>query len=147
MPEEQADLILRRAFHWGALFVGDAEADFEADLRDHAGIRSGRFHAWIPVRHAQDVDPTDGLPDDLPIPPFEVTVTCRLLSAATQPTSVDVTLDVPSGRISLGDADDEIVLDVAPGAWTLQIVLEPADHAEHVELRLSPASSTVDTSW
>jgi hypothetical protein len=147
VPEEQADLILRRAFHWGALFVGDADADFETDLRERSGIRAGRFHAWIPVRHAQDVDLAEGLPDDTPIPPFEVTVACHLLPAATLPTSVEVTLDVPSGRISLGDADDEAVLDVAPGSWTVQIVLEPADHAERVELRLSPAQLTVERSW
>jgi hypothetical protein len=48
-------------------------------------------------------------------------------------------LAVPSGVLVIGDADLEEPLAVTPGRWRVQVSLKPQEHAERVDLWLTPA--------
>ena len=141
---ELSELSIRRPFNWGGLIVGDSAAEIGTDLHAHAGVSAGRHHAFIPVRHAQDVEFGDDLADDEPIPPFEVDVTCEIAAVAEPRSEIELVLEVPSAQVSLGDAESELTFEVTPGRWLLQIHLEPLAHPERVRLRLSPASPVND---
>jgi hypothetical protein len=129
---------VRRPFHWGIVLLGDSSADLDLNADATDNIRTGRHHLAIAVRHAQDVDDEPDVALDQPIPPFEVTVSCRVQPHAETDAQFSAVLNVPSGRISLGDADEEIYFNVSPGGWLVQLTWQPADHPEHVDVRVSP---------
>ena len=132
---------IERAFYWGIVIVGDAEdADIE-ELPTGSGIRSARRCIVIPVRHAQDVEPSTATNSGVDRP-FKVRVTVvraagheSLLAGA-----VETVIAVPSGRLASGDADDTTTVAVRPGRVRVIVSVNPANDAEHVELTLRPES-------
>ena len=133
----EAQIQLERAFYWGIVIVGDAEdADIE-ELPAGWGVRSARRCVAIPVRHAHDVEPS-AVTDGGSGPSFKVSVTVvRAAGNETLPAGdADTVIEVPSGRLSIGDADDMTTVEVRPGRLRIVVVVSPAEDAERMELTL-----------
>ena len=45
-------------------------------------------------------------------------------------------IDVPSGVLTLGDAEHEDVIEIGPGRWTVQVACSPHEFAENVRVWL-----------
>lgn len=88
----------------------------------------------IPVRHAQDVD----LPDTGEVEPCSVGVSCTPLGEEHDGSGFGATLDLPSGIMTVGDADAQEIMTLRPGRWMLQIALDPTAHAETVDVTYRP---------
>jgi hypothetical protein len=121
-----------RAFAWGIVIIGDADTqEILSPERDTAIVSSDSAVVML-VRHAQDVvDPDD---EEL-----LVEVHCTAGSTGRDDLTFDGDILVSSGRLSIGDADHEDTLIVAPGPWRLQIAAEPIEHPERVTVWFSPA--------
>jgi hypothetical protein len=135
------DVALRRPFGWGVLFLGDSRAD-HIEVDPETLVTWGREDQTVAVlvRHAQDVDADvlDALADDDEVPEVEVSVNVHWGAADTA--DVEGVIAVPSGVLAIGDADVEEPISVTPGRWCVQISLEPREHAERVDVWLTPAS-------
>jgi hypothetical protein len=141
-PDQQGERILRRAFGWGVLFIGDATADIvEVDPEVRVTWGSGREAVAVLVRHAQDTDDDvlDGLGDDDEVPDAEVSVVVRWGAEAGRETDADGFIAVPSGVLAVGDADAEESVQLVPGAWRLQLAFDRPQDADRVDVWLSPA--------
>ncbi|MGH9153441.1 MAG: hypothetical protein ACRD03_13810 [Acidimicrobiales bacterium] len=127
---------LRRPFNWGVVLVMDSDsADVPLRLDDSGVARSPTGMAFA-VRHAQDVEAV-GLAPDEPVPPFVVEV--RVLPGPPdRATTVEHEIRVDSGAITVGDAEAEERLEVAPGEFLVSILLDDPAHAEHVTIWLTP---------
>jgi hypothetical protein len=140
-PASVDGVTLQRAFGWGVLFFGDSNAQ-------PAGMDADAVVTWgsedeavaVLVRHAQDIDADvlDALDDDQEAPLVEITVSVHW--GATDSADADGFIAVPSGVLVIGDADWEEPLAVLPGRWRVQVSLEPEEHAERVDLWLTPAT-------
>ena len=121
---------IQRRFGWGILLIGDAESS-DIPLGPGRGVAiSTATNICVRVRHAQDVEsPSDG---NLEVPPFEVSVRCVSGVSHALALCFDGTIDLPSGRLSIGDADDEKILALRPGRWRFQIEVDTRDHPERV---------------
>ena len=141
-PDPDGDIVLRRAFGWGVLFIGDAEADI-VEVEPDSVITWGREDQTVAVlvRHAQDVDDEvlDALHDDDEVPDAEVAVSVHWGPLVDGKPVDEGVIAVHSGRVSVGDADHENSFSVAPGRWHVQIGLEPIQHAERIDVWLSRA--------
>lgn len=77
----------------------------------------------------------DHLGADDPIPDFRVQVRCLVDAGAG---SVDGVFDghllCPSGRLVVGDAEEERVIEVPAGRLRVQVDCAPLEHAERVAL-------------
>ncbi|MGO1204382.1 MAG: hypothetical protein ACTIME_07075 [Cellulosimicrobium funkei] len=94
----------------------------------------------MPVLHAADVDVSDDWPDE--VDPPSATVTVTVVVGEPLPTGVaefDGRLSCPSGRLSIGDAENERTLDVPRGPLRVQVDREPAEYANHVTMRIAAA--------
>ncbi|GAB3871994.1 hypothetical protein [Terrabacter terrigena] len=102
--------LIRRPFHWGIVIVSDVKSGGDIpEVHPNALVTANDHGVIVLVRHAQDIPSFDGNFDWA-----ESEVMVRLLpaSAATRTDRREVfrgRLSVPSGRISMGDADDEVV--------------------------------------
>jgi hypothetical protein len=47
-------------------------------------------------------------------------------------------IDVPSGVLTVGDAEHEDALELGPGRWAVQVGCSPHDFAENVHVWLQP---------
>jgi hypothetical protein len=133
---------LRRSFAWGVFFIGDSKADV-VEVNPDVAVTWGREDEALAVgvRHAMDVDDQvlDALDDDEEVPWVEVTVNVHWGGPSASRTDGDGLIDVPSGVVTIGDANFEDVFALPPGRWRVQLSLEPHDNAEHVDVWLSPA--------
>lgn len=122
-----------RAFAWGIVIIGDADTqEIPSPDRDNA-IVSSDSAVVVQVRHAQDVaDPDDS--------EFLVEVRCTEGSTDRIGMSFDGDILIPSGRLSIGDADHEDTIIVTPGRWRLQVDTQPVERPERVSLWFSPAA-------
>ena len=128
-------------FRWGLLLAFDEQESFDLppDLGDEA-IASSPSCLAVPVLHAADVDVSDDWPDEAAPPP--ATVTGPVGVGEPLPTGVaefDGRLSCPSGRLSIGDAENERTLDVPRGPLRVQVDREPAEYANHVTMRIAAA--------
>ena len=143
MTDAGEDLRISRAFGWGLLIIADSTATDLDDVDPDLPVTWARDHAHVGVRHAQDVDVDDlELDDDDELPEAEVSVTVRLRAAAEDATAFDGVIEVPSGTITVGDADEEEALVVGAGSWRLQIDLDPPEHPTEVDIWVSPAAES-----
>jgi hypothetical protein len=124
---------LHRAFGWGGVMIMDGDSSDVPTAPDEMGVARSGAGVCFPVRHAQDVETPKDLPPDEPIPPFEVNVDLFFGAAERPPTFVH-RMSVPSGRISVGDADEEELIEVPPGRVDVSVWLSEIPHAEHVEV-------------
>ncbi len=133
---------IRRPFHWGIVVVAvePPTGDIPAVVGDTLVVANAHS-LIILVRHAQDIESLDGEYD---FAEAEVTVR-QMVGPMSSPASGRVVyegvLDVPSGRLSVGDADDWVILPAHHGANTAVVSVEagvPADElspdAVHVDL-------------
>ena len=133
-------MTIRRPFHWGIVVLipeGDAQVP---DVDPDAMVSTNGQALVILVRHAQDVDSFD---DDVRW--AEAEIVFRLL--VEEPTSAvprrEVfrgVIDMPSGRLEVGDADGNVVVPAHPGANTVIVTVDPAHPADD----LSPEQIQVD---
>ena len=109
---------IKRPFHWGiVIIVGDDwGGESEVPAFDPARmVAANDFAVTIAVRHAQDTDEVETGDDGVEyVKLAEATVVARLLdSPPTDEGRREVfswVIAVPSGRLSIGDADEETIV-------------------------------------
>ena len=119
-----------RPFNWGGVLIMDsATADIPPSFGPHGLVRSSTCLGFV-VRHAQDTaEATDG--------PFEVALDIRW-GPPNGDVSIAHRIDVPSGAMTIGDADAEEVVPVV-GPCLVSVALDDETHAERVTIWLTPA--------
>jgi hypothetical protein len=140
-----ATTCIRRPFHWGIVIIADAESGSQIPDVDPGKAISSNEHGIVAlIRHAQDIDSFEGEFDWA-----EAQVLVRLLTRP-EPPSADRRevfrgrLKIASGRISVGDADGEVVHPAHEG-WNELIVTVASDVAvsdfspEELRIDLIPA--------
>jgi hypothetical protein len=126
---EISELTATRSFAWGVLVVGDAESHDIPPLEPLKTIAATDSTVVIRVRHAQDVTDIDD---------SEFLVNVRVAADSGHGEGVEATVAVPSGRLSVGDANAADIVNLRPGRWRLRIEVEPDDVPERVAVWLSP---------
>lgn len=123
---------LRRPFNWGLLLLADqASTELPEGPRSRPPyVTATQSAAAIAVRHAQDVD-------DLHAGPAEVTVNLYVDTAPERDPAYLGSIDIPSGVIEVGDAEETEALEIGAGHWTLQISAEPTEHPEKISIWLN----------
>lgn len=115
-----------RPYYWGAIYLSDAECqdDFDIDFHGDGPVFATAAHVAITVTHAGTVAEGEG----------DVTLLVRVEDTRVLGLPHEVSLDLPSGRLYVGDADasDEVAL--LPGRWLLQVAVDDPDEARHVEI-------------
>ena len=129
-------------FRWGLLIAFDPVSNWDLPDDVAAAVVTATDTALaVQVRHSQDMEEPEGWPVDLGLPEAQVRV---VVAFSESPDSVavdfDSTLLCESGRLSVGDAENERVLDVPAGVLRVQVSLIPRDFAEFVVLRLIPTA-------
>ena len=126
---------VQRRFEWGIFFLYDDDAPALADHVAGATVTADSQSVSICVRHAQDVE----IGED----PFVVTLDVHLRARPPLPNSAvhEAVIDVTSGVIHIGDADDEYDVRLPPGRWRVRILATPEEHAEHVDIWLEPTTT------
>lgn len=138
MRDEQGGrLEFHRPFHWGIVVVGDRESTDIPEIRPDELVASSASEVVVPVRHAQDVEVVGRQDEEIPF--FEVSVSCSPGVVEGQELRFDGIVTLPSGVLSIGDADDEALVPLTPGLHRLQIAVEPRDHSERVHIWYSSA--------
>ena len=127
-----------RPFGWGVLLIGDSASPGVPATESGVAVVATRTMVAVGVRHAQDVD-FDSADDGQEVPQFSVPVEVRLGERAETAVHFDGVIEVPSGRITVGDADSEESLLVTPGPWRIQLALNPEDQAEQVDVWITKA--------
>ncbi|GIG63569.1 hypothetical protein Lfu02_79410 [Longispora fulva] len=123
----------RRSFHWGAIYLNDTDCpdDFDIDFHDGGGpVRSTAAHVAVEVVHPGTAEPDESV----------VTLDVRSAEHRVDGLPYEVAFDVPSGRLTVGDADGEDVLVLRPGRWLLQFAVDDPEEARRVEIVVSPLS-------
>jgi hypothetical protein len=122
-----ASAAIRRPFHWGVVILTDADSEaLTPDVVPGSLISSNEHGIVALVRHAQDIDSSEDTADWA-----ETEIVVRLLSAAEAP-SVDRRevfrggLHLPSGRLSIGDADSDVIHPAHRG-WNELVITVAAD--------------------
>ena len=141
--QRQPDLEVLRPFGWGILLVADSATSEIPEMEEGVPFPSTATAVAVPVRHTQDVD-IDGLAltADEAIPEFAVKVRAFVGHEADCPVRFDGRIEVPSGRVSVGDADRDDTLELEPGLWRLQVALSPPDYPDRVDVWLTRAFGT-----
>lgn len=109
------DTTIVRPWQWGIVIVGDSRGELP-ELEPGVVASIGAEAIVICVRHAQDVVIPEGAAADDEVGEATATVHVRVLASFVppdRPLVCDVTLAIPSGRVSIGDADGASVID-----WT-----------------------------
>jgi hypothetical protein len=131
----------RQPFHWGLLLAFDDVAPLEVpEVSRKGAITASATCLSVPVLHAQDIAAPEGWPADQPLP--LATVEVRVVVGEDEDVGsaeFDGRLSCPSGRLRVGDAENELVIDVPPGNLRVRVVREPIEFAEHVTVQLIPA--------
>jgi hypothetical protein len=120
-----------RAFEWGAIYVSDA-ARYEPDDHDfHEGgpVWATPDHVAVATVHAGAVDPAEA----------DVELLLQVLDRALPSADYATVINVPSGVLNIGDADDSDDITLHPGQWRLQINVDRPDEPSAIEIFMSPA--------
>jgi hypothetical protein len=118
---------IRRPFHWGIVVVSDVESiGLVPDVDPERAVSANENGFVALIRHAQDVDSFGG-----EFEWAEAEVLVRLLTEAGPPTSdrrevFRGRLKTRTGRISVGDADGEVVHPAHAG-WNEVVVTVGSD--------------------
>jgi len=124
-------LRLDRPFHWGVMFLFDdsAEWPFDAVPSVSEPVIIQPAGVVIAVRHGADVAELD---EEGPV---QVTVEVKF-GSPSEPTGFQGSVTVPSGVVTIGDAErwDDVV--VEPGMYAVRVLLVPVEHAEQVTVWL-----------
>lgn len=94
----------------------------------------------VQVLHSQDIEEPEDWPSDLSLPEAQVRVVVAFAESPDgAPVEFDGLLQCRSGRLAVGDAQSERILDVPAGVLRIQVSLFPREFAEYVVLRLIQA--------
>lgn len=133
---------IKRPFHWGiVILVGD---DWTGDIPEIAAnslVSANARAVSVGVRHAQDTDEYEGEHVRF----AEASVAVRLFDAVAQTgdSRREVfrgVINVPSGRLCVGDADEETVVPAHRGKNVVVVSVDPQLGSED----LSPDAIQVD---
>ena len=92
------------------------------------------------MRHSQDIEEPEDWPSDLSLPEAQVRVVVAFAKSPDgAPVEFDGILQCQSGRLAVGDAENERILDVPAGVLRIQVSLFPREFAEYIVLRLIQA--------
>lgn len=104
-------VVVTRPWHWGIAIISDPSLGGEIpEVRPDARVSANRSGVVILVRHAQDIESFEG-----DFEWAEARVSVRYWASAPEisdGTTVvfEGTLATPTGRLWIGDADDEVVI-------------------------------------
>jgi len=139
-PAARAEVQWSQPFRWGLLTAFDNENPW--DLPDDvsaAVVTATSTCLAVQVRHSQDIEEPEDWPRDLGLPEAQVRV---VVAFEESPPSVLVQFEgsllCHSGRLAVGDAETERVLDVPQGLLRVQVSVFPAEFSEYVVIRLMP---------
>jgi hypothetical protein len=92
----------------------------------------------VPVLHSQDVEVPEDFPPDQQVPEAEVEV---VVAVPEKPDGdgFECFIECPSGRLTVGDAENERVVEVPAGRLRIGVVQDPSRFAERVRLQVSEA--------
>ena len=128
-------------FRWGLLTAFDSERSWGLpdDVTANAVTATDTALA-VQVRHSQDIEEPEDWPSDLNLPEAQVRVVVAFAESPDgAPVEFDGFLQCQSGRLAVGDAEDERILHVPAGVLRVQVSLFPREFAEYVVLRLIQA--------
>jgi hypothetical protein len=94
----------------------------------------------VKVLHAQDVGLSDADADEI-VPPAQVQVVVRVGDRPPADALFRGEIDVPSGVLTVGDAEQEDALAIGPGRWAVQVDCAPRDFADTVQVWLQAVQS------
>lgn len=117
--------------------MADRDGGEIPDLTD-AQVASSPTGLSVKVLHAQDVDLSDYEPDDV-VPPARVRVEVHVEERQSTEVTFEGRIDVPSGVLTIGDAEDEAELEIGSGSWSVQVACDADEHAESVAVWFQPA--------
>ena len=120
----------RRPFWWGIVLFMDREASDVPALTDDLVSQSATGLA-VKVLHAQDVDLVGFEADDV-IPPAQVQIEVRIGDSRPSNAVFSGVIDVPSGVLTVGDAEQEDAIEIGHGRWAVQVECAPRENAENV---------------
>lgn len=103
-----------RPWRWGIVIVADAGSGIPEVVQGQLAS-TGPYGVILRVRHAQDVViPDDAADDSVYEASASVHVSVHAADVDHQRATVcDVTFATPSGRVTIGDAEDELAIDWA----------------------------------
>lgn len=119
-----------RPLWWGLLLVMDRDASEAPALTDDV-VSFSRYGLAVKVLHAQDVD-LSAYGDDDVVPPAQVQIEVLMSDAPPDSPAFSGVIDVPSGVLTVGDAEQEDAVEIGPGRWAVQIDCAPRESAEKV---------------
>ena len=92
----------------------------------------------VPVLSSQDIEVREDYPPDEPLPEARVEVLVRVVDSPRW-CPHEFLIECPTGRLSVGDAEVERVLDVIAGTVRIGVWQDPPQFAERVLLEISAA--------
>ncbi|GAB2880345.1 hypothetical protein [Streptomyces mayteni] len=123
-----------RSYYWGCIYANDAEeGDFEPASLDGPGP-IWPSHCWVTigVRHERLVEAGEA----------DVDLVVEVRQEATAKSGYEATIDLPSGVLSIGDADGDDTIQLTPGTWLMQVDLNSPDDATEVRIAMSPTHAS-----
>jgi hypothetical protein len=124
----------KRPFWWGLLLILDRDASEVPELGEPV-VSHSKHGVAIKVLHAQDVDLSGYEPAEI-VPPAQVHVEMQIGRRPASDVSFSGTIDVPSGVLTVGDAEQDESLQIGAGRWAVQVDCEPPEHAQLVRIWL-----------
>jgi len=125
-----ATTCIRRPFHWGIVVITDVEPDHQIPDVEPGKIVSWNEHGIVAlIRHAQDIDSFE---DEFDWAEAQVVVRLLAEAEAPSPDRREVfrgRLITPRGRISIGDADGDVIHPAHEG-WNELVVTVASDIAD-----------------
>ena len=125
---------VKRPFWWGLIFLMDRDASELPSLTDSV-VSASPSGLAVKVLHAQDVDLSGFEADDI-VPPAQVQVHVRVGDRPQADALFSGEIDIPSGVLTVGDAEQEDALQIGPGRWAVQVDCIPREFAEEVRIWL-----------
>ena len=128
----------QQPFHWGILtaFVEDSEFELPPDFEEHT-VSWGEACFTVLVAREDDSEAPEGWHDDILIP-SEIVHIAVTFTPASDGDFVDYEGNIlcESGRLAIGEAENERIIDVPTGELTVQVALYPHDDATALILRI-----------
>ena len=123
-------------FQWGVLTAGEAGLAWDVPESSGNSITASSTCLVVPVLHAQDIElPQSALAGEQ-LPQALVEVVVNVGGPPLSHVEFTARLRCESGRLAVGDAEDERTVDVPTGVLRIDVAREPAEFAERVTLRV-----------
>jgi hypothetical protein len=120
-----------RTFWWGSVYICDADRHEPDDHDFHQGgpVWAAPDHVAVATVHAGAVNPAEA----------DVSLLLQILDGPLPEAGFTTVINVPSGVLNIGDADESDDIELHPGRWRLQINVDRPESPSAVEIYLSPA--------